>query len=1618
MNKFKRMMAMFLAVCMVLGVVPMQAAAAELGTKPADGTPVEVVLNVEESKTYTDNTGYYLNGTIEDTSVAEMKIIGSNTVKEKELKEVIAIESGKQYLISNTRAGTMLTNESYTSNAADWIGEVTGLLMEGTAAVDSTELWTITESGNGYTVMQDNQYVTFADKSAAMTSSETVLTFAYDTANARWTIKAGKVYLSDLAGDTLAGAFGYDSEDDGSYWKIYEIVENEISQAYTEITFTGISEGETTATVGNVIYNIEVVDNRVTKDIELKVGESKTVQIEGKNYSDADVTKEPDSAIAKIEKIEAKVKSEDVTIGEAVTSVSAGEYVIYTYLNAYVTNAADGNYIDYIDLATDYTVWNVEVADETAGTYYITDKDGKYLYVDNGSAGVTTTQTAVKLVYGTSTDGPGESGFFIQKADGSYNLNNSGATNYAYGKSGASGSWSRWQFKPYSETVEYDTEVTFTGVSEGNTTATVGDVIYNITVEKDDEVVNGNIADFNNIVGVDQYSDDNASIQYRSDLDMAGKVIKVLTISEGATFHVGVDVTDYESIKWTVEDESIASVDENGNVTGVKAGETTVTATVTKNGLTESISITVNVKESLVSAGQETAFIFYYIAEVANTTPYYTMFLSTESTSEPVYKFEPVAEGEVIYLLRPKASALGWVWTATPDDDYALAYMASTGTIAEYYPLKTSAGTLGSGIVNGVEYYKGRNGYDNIISVGNDAGASWQTQLDASLEESITTNYRSDGAMSNTRWDHDGVPNLVTSMTFISEPMPKITKTINGVLPTTRVKADFRAYQPGMVAAVSETVYFQIDITLQRPQAWAKNSTTQSAITYSAAELIDTALGNKKISYFYTKDLDNLDGKWDGIVVEANRVQVQDITAQLNEAWAEGEEEKVFTYYVLYEIQPDDIPKFQIDNVAEMTFGYSSDYSTGQFSGASKANATISVVGMAMDKVVVDFGQKVTLTNLTEEYLKDVYTGDNVKFTAQYGEAEVEMNADGTYTVVYTPTEIMQSQDAVVLYGLVNAGKEDEKEKAINGFTVYPATTMYYEEGFMFNENSTNWNTEKAVKVTKEQTLEYLGKSQFDQYSTMLGYVTDKKFNYGYDPAYNTSAGNSEETYSAGSYAMTSTMGARTTFDITGTGFEIYADCTTTTGCVSVQVKDAQGSTVKFFMIDTAALGNEGTATAGQAGNTYGTPIVSLRGLPYGKYTISVAKIMDEDPIYLDGLRVYNTVEDGSVFAIDGEVDPQFVEIRDMVLAGMNVDTNAYTNVSGDVVDIPEQVYNAAGTLQGVIVLGNKDQYTPDDMKELLKNGTKNELYLYPKQAITFTLNNGLHAQIGMHAPMGSTSYSLNGSTESVAVTSSTDMFYETVGGEIVITNTGDNVLSLTLLKLPSGYGVAPIFDEVGPENIAAAAFSLSRIEEGVYDKVPEEKKNVTDVFSDILNDWYTENVQYVFNNDIMTGIGGTDLFKPGASITKAQVAQILYNLEGHPYVFSKAVFEELGDVSETEWYADAVAWAYAAGIITGNTSTMEFSPNADITREQLSLMLYRYAQHKGYNTAKAKGFAGMGNADAVSEWAVDGMKWAVGKGIITGVDKDGMKDLAPKGDATRVQVATMVQRFCKGNNL
>ena len=146
--------------------------------------------------------------------------------------------------------------------------------------------------------------------------------------------------------------------------------------------------------------------------------------------------------------------------------------------------------------------------------------------------------------------------------------------------------------------------------------------------------------------------------------------------------------------------------------------------------------------------------------------------------------------------------------------------------------------------------------------------------------------------------------------------------------------------------------------------------------------------------------------------------------------------------------------------------------------------------------------------------------------------------------------------------------------------------------------------------------------------------------------------------------------------------------------------------------------------------------------------------------------------------------------------------------------------------------------------------------------------------------------------------------------------------------------------------------------------------------------------------------------FSPKANTTRGMVVTVLYRLENQPST-SAASFT---DVASGAYYANAVAWANANGIVSGYGSG-KFGPNDKVTREQLAAILYRYAQYKKYDVSGANSLDGYTDVQSVSSYAVPALQWANAAGVVTG--KSGSK-LDPKGNATRAEVAAMLMRFCE----
>ena len=177
--------------------------------------------------------------------------------------------------------------------------------------------------------------------------------------------------------------------------------------------------------------------------------------------------------------------------------------------------------------------------------------------------------------------------------------------------------------------------------------------------------------------------------------------------------------------------------------------------------------------------------------------------------------------------------------------------------------------------------------------------------------------------------------------------------------------------------------------------------------------------------------------------------------------------------------------------------------------------------------------------------------------------------------------------------------------------------------------------------------------------------------------------------------------------------------------------------------------------------------------------------------------------------------------------------------------------------------------------------------------------------------------------------------------------------------------------------------------------------------FKDIdFTQWFHESVKYVYDNGLMTGLNETT-FGPYENLARAQFAVILHRMNGSP---DMEYTNKFPDVADNQWYTDAILWANEAGVVGGYTDTGKFGPGDNINREQMAVMMYRYANYLGYDTSASADFSKFKDAKNVNEFAKEAMTWAVGAGIITG--KDNETRLDPQGSASRAECATIIMRF------
>lgn len=429
---------------------------------------------------------------------------------------------------------------------------------------------------------------------------------------------------------------------------------------------------------------------------------------------------------------------------------------------------------------------------------------------------------------------------------------------------------------------------------------------------------------------------------------------------------------------------------------------------------------------------------------------------------------------------------------------------------------------------------------------------------------------------------------------------------------------------------------------------------------------------------------------------------------------------------------------------------------------------------------VVDFGAKVNVP------LSDLVDEDAI---ASVTNVEVSKNAtvsDDRSVITYTPERALTGMDAVTVKITYNSGSSETRQLAF-----VPATTIYYEETFV----------EGGAGAKELNTPQEKAKP---------GDTKTGAANYGYDSIYAKDGAMS-------SNGSTDIKGIRKEFTFTGTGVDIYANTSTATGTMMIYVKK-DNNIINMVAVDTKMKNGSTDATAGQEVDGKNVPVATLNMGTYAKYTVVIQGVKTGKeglkPVYFDGYRVYNTLNDDSsaaTYAQDKEANPSYCELRDQVLHAINVDSvigNKGDGTSQYAKQVAKntlsQVYASSGITNAIsaIVLskenadGNSSVINPDP-QDLLDNGPKNELYLRNGQIVTFNLNKA--AQIGLKGVNGDATFTINGTQKSV---STTDMFYPVSSGTITIKNTSDNLLSVTKIKAFIGSNNA------SEETVASALFA------------------------------------------------------------------------------------------------------------------------------------------------------------------------------------------------------------------
>ena len=239
----------------------------------------------------------------------------------------------------------------------------------------------------------------------------------------------------------------------------------------------------------------------------------------------------------------------------------------------------------------------------------------------------------------------------------------------------------------------------------------------------------------------------------------------------------------------------------------------------------------------------------------------------------------------------------------------------------------------------------------------------------------------------------------------------------------------------------------------------------------------------------------------------------------------------------------------------------------------------------------------------------------------------------------------------------------------------------------------------------------------------------------------------------------------------------------------------------------------------------------------------------------------------------------------------------------------------------------------------------------------------------------------------------------------------GDSYVDTYVDALGHAWDNGKVTKEPTATETGVRTYTCTRCHETKTESIPVVSVDVTQMFTDVEKNWAYPGIQYCVTHGIMGGMGdGT--FAPTGTTTRAQIVQILYNLEGTPAVSGMTPFTDL----TANWYKPAILWAYQNNVVAG-TSPTTFDPDQPVTREQIAVILTQYMFHvlKMERTWTPADLSTFPDGAQVSGWAKEAVQDAVALGLINGTKApDGKVYLDPQGSAARQQVATILMNFCQ----